>query len=92
MSLFSPSALGGTSIVALLGTLVFANPPALLKFVTLTESKAEYDRVVAPYFAKNCQSCHNDKKSEGDLVVASLDPDMKTSTSGARWAMLVEKL
>lgn len=63
-----------------------------LKFSTLDESRAEFNRVVTPFFVKHCQACHNSKMSEGDLDLVTLDPDMKASTSGARWATLVEKL
>ena len=49
-------------------------------------------RLVKPFFAKHCNECHNEKKASGDLDLGSLDPDMKASTSGARWATLVENL
>jgi len=66
--------------------------PIDLKFATVAESKATFDKAVTPFFAKHCIACHNPKKAEGDLDLTTLDPDMKVSTSGARWAMLVEKL
>jgi hypothetical protein len=69
-----------------------AQVPAERQFASAAESRAEFDRVVAPFLAKHCAACHNAKKSQGDLDLASLDPDMKASTSGARWAMLIEKL
>ena len=65
---------------------------AELKFATGAESRAEFERVVKPFFAKHCATCHNDKKAKGDLNLAELDPDMKASTSGARWAKLVQSL
>lgn len=67
-------------------------PTADLKFTTAEESRAEYDRVVKPFFAKHCVGCHSGKKVEGELDLTALEPDMKATTSGARWAMLVEKL
>ena len=66
--------------------------PADVKFATAVESKAEYEKSVAPFLAKHCVSCHGPTKSEGDLDLSKLDPDMKATTSGARWAMIVEKL
>jgi hypothetical protein len=36
--------------------------------------------------------CHNARKPECELDLATLDPDMKASTSGVCWAMLVQKL
>jgi hypothetical protein len=69
-----------------------AAEPVDLKFAAAPESKAEFDKSVAPFLAKHCTGCHNPKKSEGDLDLTTLDPDMKATTSGARWAMVVEKL
>ena len=65
---------------------------AEMKFAGAADSKAEYGRAVAPFFAKHCLACHNAKDAKGDLDLAALDPDMKASTSGARWAVLVERL
>jgi len=67
-------------------------PAGDLKFTTTEESRAEYDRVVKPFLAKHCVGCHSGKKIEGEFDLATLEPDMKATTSGARWAMLVQKL
>lgn len=75
-----------------LGSSPAADKPAEMKFASFEASKAEYDRVVAPFFAKHCTSCHGPKKKEGELAVDLLEPDMKATTSAARWAMLLEKL
>ena len=69
-----------------------AQPPAELKLATADESRVEYNRVVVPFFTRHCNDCHNQKDSEGDLDLAQLEFDMKSSTSGARWATLVELL
>ncbi len=42
------------------------------KFATADESQHEYKAVVVPFFAKHCNGCHNAKKTEGDLDLASL--------------------
>lgn len=93
--MFRPAALVLTLTAGLLG-LRAADPPAPpageLKLASAAESKAEYDRAVAPFLAKHCRACHNAKTSEGDLDLTALDPDMKATTSGARWAQVVEKL
>ncbi len=68
------------------------NAPTELKFATAAESQAEYDRVVTGFLTKHCTACHNSKKTEGELDLTTLSADMKASTSGARWAMVVEKL
>ncbi|MFN4260264.1 MAG: DUF1588 domain-containing protein [Gemmataceae bacterium] len=66
--------------------------PGQLQYASAAESKTEYDRMVTPFLTQHCLSCHNAKRSEGDLDLTALDPDMKASTSGARWAMVVEQL
>src|SRR5829696_1633179 len=66
--------------------------PTELKLATTADSKAEYQRAVAPFIARHCAGCHGAKTAKGDLDLTALDPDMKTSTSGARWAQVVEKL
>ncbi|MCG8586829.1 MAG: hypothetical protein MI757_19165, partial [Pirellulales bacterium] len=53
---------------------------------------AMYDRDVKPFLAKHCTSCHNPKDLDGDLAIDLLDPDMKESTSGSRWAVVRDKL
>ncbi|MEI7684769.1 MAG: DUF1588 domain-containing protein [Planctomycetota bacterium] len=63
-----------------------------VKFETFAASKAEFDRAVTLFFAKHCKACHNLKKSEGELDLADLDPDMKTSASAGRWAMVQKML
>ena len=80
---------GGVLLLALPCGSAFA---AELKFTNFDESRAEFERLVKPFFAKHCNECHNEKKASGDLDLGSLDPDMKASTSGARWATLVENL
>ena len=65
---------------------------AELKFTTADESRAEFERSVKPFLAKYCVECHGAKDPEGELDLTMLDPDMKSSTSGARWATLVDKL
>ncbi len=68
------------------------DPAPDLKLDTAAESKAEFEKSAAKFLAKHCVNCHGPKKAEGDLDLTALDPDMKSTTSGARWAMVVEKL
>lgn len=62
------------------------------KFATLEESRAEYQRSVAGLLKQKCGACHQGAKAEGELDLLTLDPDLKGSTSAARWAMVVEKV
>lgn len=80
------------ALMVVLGSPAWSQPPAELKLASVAESKAEFDRVAVPFFAKHCVACHKGKKSSGDLDLTTLDPDMKSSTSGARWATVVEKI
>lgn len=78
-------------LAAVVGALSAAEPGEL-KFASPAESKAAFEKSVAPFLAKHCAGCHGPKKAEGDLDLSALDPDMKATTSGARWALVVEKL
>lgn len=62
--------------------------PNVPKYESAAESRKVFDEAVQPVLTKYCKSCHNVKTKEGDLDLASLDPDMMTSTSAGRWAML----
>jgi len=55
-------------------------------------SMARFEKTVRPFLKRYCISCHGPQTQEGELSLAKLAPNMKTSTSGARWAMVVEKL
>ncbi len=63
-----------------------------LQLSTVEASRAEYERVVRPFLKQHCLECHQSQHAEGELDLQALDPDMKASSSGARWAMVVEKL
>lgn len=82
------------ALLALPAVLRAAPPagPTELKLATAAESAAEYRKTVAPFVARHCAACHGAEKAEGDLDLTALDPDMKASTSGARWARVVEQL
>ena len=53
---------------------------------------AEYKKHVVPFIQKHCSDCHGGDKQKGDLDMVALDPDMKDSSSGSRWAVVREKL
>jgi len=79
-------------LAAAVGMTAAADEPAEVKFATAAESMGAFAKSVSPFLAKHCTVCHGPKKAEGDLDLTTLDPDMKATTSGARWAMVVEKL
>lgn len=62
------------------------------KFATFEESRAEYERAVKPVFAKHCGACHGAKLAEKELNLSALPPDMKATTSAARWAVVLTQL
>lgn len=53
---------------------------------------ATYEKEVKPFLEKHCIRCHGPKKVKGDIALDLLDPDMKESTSGARWAVVRDNL
>ena len=88
-SAFLQRSLGGLFALSLVGIPARADE---LKFTSADESRAEYDRTAKPFFAKHCVECHGEKNSEGELDLTKLNPDMKASADGARWAMVIEKM
>lgn len=56
------------------------------------KSLAEYQGVVAPLLTKHCGECHGAKLAEKKLDLRQLEPDMKGTTSAARWAVVLQQL
>ena len=56
------------------------------------ENMAAFEKDVKPFLEQYCIHCHGPKKLKGDLALDLLDPDMKESTSGARWAVVRDHL
>lgn len=89
------SASQSLAALVLLGTAVWlaaplAAAPPERKFASADESRAEFDRAVAPLLERFCARCHGPDLSEGELNLRSLSPDMKGSTSAARWAVVLK--
>jgi hypothetical protein len=61
------------------------------KAAALKASRDRYDQSVTPFFARYCNTCHGSKEPEGDLELATLDPNLE-STSAARWAVVLDQL
>ncbi len=66
-----------------------AAAPPERKFASADESRAEFDQSVAPLLERFCAKCHGPDRSEGELNLRILSPDMKGSTSAARWAVVL---
>lgn len=84
------------NIAGLLGLLVAGSTshaaPPVLKFGSLDDSQAEFARSVQPVLTKFCGKCHGPAKQEKELNLQTLAPDMKGSTSAARWAVVLSEL
>lgn len=65
---------------------------AELKFASFDDSQAEFDRSVKPVLAKYCGACHGAELAEKELNLQTLPPDMKATTSAARWAVVLTQL
>ncbi len=63
-----------------------------MAFTSAQASRLEYERSVAPFLARHCGECHGDKLAERELHLGKLDPDMKASTSAARWVVVLQQL
>ncbi len=55
-------------------------------------SLAGYQQTVAPFLKAHCSACHGDQLAEKELHLATLEPDMKSTTSAARWAVVLQQL
>jgi len=69
-----------------------AEQPAEDKIAAAQANLAAYEKTIKPLLAKYCAGCHGADKQEGELSFAKLEPDMKASTSAARWAVVLHKL
>lgn len=66
--------------------------PDELRLATADASRAEYERVVKPVLVDYCGKCHGPTLQEKELDLLALSPDMKASTSAARWAVVSSEL
>jgi mono/diheme cytochrome c family protein len=57
----------------------------------LEASMDGHGEIVKPFFSRHCDSCHGPKEPEGDLTLATLDPNME-SANASRWALVIDKL
>ncbi len=85
--LVAVSALGLTSLLSIASA---ADAPR--GFSSAEDSLKEFRASVAGVLKQHCVACHGGKKAEGELDLEKLEPDMKTSTSAARWAVVLQKV
>ena len=74
----------------------------LLCFATLLSQTAfaqapsapslEYGRVVKPFLAQHCLSCHGEKKQKGDLRLDTLSADFLSPAVAGRWMEIMERI
>lgn len=76
--------------VAFLG--LSSSSAAEVKFSSPDESQAEFNRTVKPVLTKYCAGCHGAELAEKHLNLLALSPDMKGTTSAARWAVVLTNL
>ncbi len=53
--------------------------------VAITDSSVVYAALIEPVLASKCYSCHNDKKSKGELIMTSVEALMKGGKNGEVW-------
>jgi mono/diheme cytochrome c family protein len=55
-------------------------------------STAEMDKLVKPFFAEHCTSCHGDKKQKGDLRVDDLVVNFKSPKIMMHWEEIMNRI
>ena len=53
--------------------------------VVITDSSVVYAALIEPILSSKCYSCHNDKKSKGELIMTSVEALMKGGKNGEVW-------
>ncbi len=54
----------------------------IVKQVVITDSSVIYASLIEPVLSSKCYSCHNDKKSKGELIMTSVELLMKGGKNG----------
>ena len=92
--LFRALSIGAWSLFGIchLSFVISSAPAAELKFASFDESQTEFDRSVKPLLTKYCAECHGPDLAEKELNLPALPPDMKATTSAARWAVVLTQL
>ena len=88
----SARGLGVLGVVCCVLSFIAITANAQVDEAGLAASMATHERVVKPFLAQHCMTCHGADDPQGDITLDALEPDMKASTSGARWAVVLDKL
>jgi len=65
-----------------------ANAPAQ----TLAQTDPPFEKVVQPFFANNCYTCHNDERQTGDLSLEAFKTAASLTKDRATMKLILEKL
>jgi mono/diheme cytochrome c family protein len=52
----------------------------------------DYQKIIAPLFAKSCIDCHGPKKSKAGIRIDQLDPNLLTGSDTERWVEIYDVL
>ena len=52
----------------------------------------DYQKIIAPLFAKSCMDCHGPKKSKAGIRIDQLDPNLLTGADTERWVEIYDVL
>lgn len=66
--------------------------PILLTVPHFATAQTAFDRSVAPFFAKNCNVCHNEKIASGNLNLAQFKTAASVAADRERWELVVKRI
>lgn len=58
----------------------------------VSNTKAEFEKVVQPFLTAHCNSCHGEKKQKGELRVDTLSRDFDNGGSAGHWADVMDRV
>jgi mono/diheme cytochrome c family protein len=77
--------------VTLAALLVFS-PIAAMADAIPEANVDDYQKIIAPLFAKSCMDCHGPKKSKAGIRIDQLDPNLLTGADTERWVEIYDVL
>src|SRR5262245_46167167 len=55
-------------------------------------AQPSFDRTVAPFLAKNCNGCHNEKVASGSLNLAQFQNAASVAANRDRWELILKRV